>query len=106
MDPTVDYDQSLKFLTKFLKKVYGKGVIVLIDDYDTPLTFSKNVTQYQTLLNFLRSFLSAALEGNGANIKRACLTGTVGVMGLRPNNLVVFPFTSPMYAGRFGFSID
>ncbi|MGL6131479.1 MAG: AAA family ATPase, partial [Fusobacteriaceae bacterium] len=87
-----DYLNSLKHLSNFLEKYYGKKVVILIDEYDTPLITAHGKGYYEEAISFFRNFYSAGLKGNGS-LEFSVLTGILRIAkesifsGL--NNLVV-----------------
>ncbi|UPO98878.1 ATP-binding protein (plasmid) [Cetobacterium somerae] len=64
LNETGDFVGALKNLSKYLFKFYGKKVIILIDEYDTPLVTAHSQGYYDDAIFFFRNFLSAALKGN------------------------------------------
>ncbi|MGL5648764.1 MAG: AAA family ATPase [Clostridium sp.] len=87
-----DYTNALKDLSSYLESYYKKKVIILIDEYDTPLVTAHSQGYYDEAIFFFRNFLSAALKGN-PYLEFSVLTGILRVAkesifsGL--NNLVV-----------------
>lgn len=87
-----DYLNSLKHLSNFLEKHYMKKVIILIDEYDTPLITAHGEGYYKEAITFFRNFYSAGLKGN-PSLEFSVLTGILRIAkesifsGL--NNLVV-----------------
>ncbi|MGL5055661.1 MAG: AAA family ATPase [Fusobacteriaceae bacterium] len=55
---------SIMYLSKMLKDYYGKEVVILIDEYDTPLTSSYVSGYYDEAISFFRNMLGAALKDN------------------------------------------
>ena len=68
---------SLKTLTKLLYKHYGKQVIVLIDEYDVPLTKAYHSGYYDEMLPFVRNMLHG-LKDNDA-VKFVIITGCLKI---------------------------
>ncbi len=99
--------KSLKFLSEFLFKVYNKKVIMLIDEYDTPLTHAYQYDFLEPLGIFMRDLFSAALKDN-AFLEKGLMTGIVRISqnnmlsGL--NNLKVYTLLDPEYRQYFGFT--
>lgn len=87
-----DYSNSLRDLSSYLEKYYNKKVIILIDEYDTPLVTAHSQGYYNEAIFFFRNFLSAGLKGN-PYLEFSVLTGILRIAkesifsGL--NNLVV-----------------
>lgn len=67
---------SLKNLCNFLEKYYSKRVIILIDEYDTPLLNAYRKGYYNNMLNFFNVFYSSALKDN-EKLKLGVMTGIV-----------------------------
>ena len=100
-------DVSLEILTRVLTRYYQKPTIVLIDEYDAPLTKAARQGYATEMADFMRGFLSSALKSN-SNLEFAILTGCVRIPlvdnygGL--NNLKCHGISDPGYAGTFGFT--
>ena len=73
-----EYDNALLNLTKYLYNYYQKKVVLLIDEYDSPLITANQFGYYKEAINFFRDFLSSALKTN-SNLKMGVLTGIVQV---------------------------
>ena len=73
-----EYDSALLNLTKYLYNYYQKKVILLIDEYDSPLITANQFNYYKEAINFFRDFLSSALKTN-SYLKMGVLTGIVQV---------------------------
>ena len=73
-----NYDSSLLNLTKYLYNYYKKEVVLLIDEYDSPLITANQRGYYKDSINFFRNFLSLVLKTN-SNLKMGVLTGIVQV---------------------------
>ena len=71
-------ENSLLNLSEYLYKKYGKKVIILIDEYDTPLVTAHSQGYYEEAIFFFRNFLSAALKGN-PYLEFAVLTGILRI---------------------------
>lgn len=101
-------ESSLHFLSKFLYKAYDKQhVIMLIDEYDSPLTAAYAHDYLEPLSNFMRNFLSAALKDN-QYLEKGLMTGIVRVsknqMLSELNNLDVCTPLDHAYQQYFGFT--
>ncbi|RKP19942.1 DUF1703-domain-containing protein, partial [Rozella allomycis CSF55] len=100
---------SLFNITYDLYQYYGKEVIVLIDEYDTPLNNAHRLGFYDKAAKFFASFYSEGLKGNNA-VEKACIMGIAELrceglpVGL--NNLSVNSFSTEKYSSCFGFTID
>ena len=78
LNETGDFVGALKNLSKYLFKFYEKKVIILIDEYDTPLVTAHSQGYYDEAIFFFRNFLSAALKGN-PYLEFSVLTGILRV---------------------------
>ena len=103
-----EYKKSLKFLSECIYKHYGKKVILLIDEYDTPLVAANMYEYFEgEARDFFRDFYSAVLKDN-EYLEMAVLTGIVRVAkenifsGL--NNLEVYDIFNPEYPSYFGLT--
>ena len=98
---------SLKNLFKYLYEYHGEKVIVLIDEYDTPIQHSYFSGIYDETIAFMRNFLSNTLKDN-IYLEKAVLTGILRVAresifsGL--NNLKVCTLLDEEYSDKFGFT--
>ncbi|WP_300389781.1 AAA family ATPase, partial [Fusobacterium sp.] len=69
---------SLQFLTELLARKYNEKVILLIDEYDTPLLTAHEFGYYNEALQFFKIFYGGALKSN-ANLQMGVLTGIIRV---------------------------
>lgn len=78
-----DYAEDyLKDIVAYLGKHFERKVIVLIDEYDVPISKAAKNGYYQDMIMLIRSFLSEALKPNSANapyLEKAILTGCLRV---------------------------
>ena len=102
-----DAVMALQNLCLFLSKYYGKKVIVLLDEYDTPLQESYAYGYWRELTVFTRSLFNATFKTN-PYLERAIMTGITRVskesIFSDLNNLEVITTTSEKYATSFGFT--
>lgn len=98
---------SLNALSGYLMKYYGKKVILLLDEYDTPMQEAYVGGYWQEMAAFIRSFFNAAFKTNSC-LERAVMTGITRVskesIFSDLNNLEVVTATSKKYADCFGFT--
>ncbi|MBA2368113.1 MAG: AAA family ATPase [Candidatus Protochlamydia sp.] len=100
------YECSLNLLTKWLHRYYNKRAILLIDEYDTPAHSAYLGGFYDTLISFLRNWLSAGLKDNSC-LERGVLTGILRIAkesvfsGL--NNLKSVTILNESFQDKFGF---
>ncbi len=94
-------------LSKFLYAYYGKKVIILLDEYDTPMQEAYIRGFWDELVSFTRSMFNSAFKTN-PYLERAMMTGITRVskesIFSDLNNLEVITITSPKYADCFGFT--
>ena len=102
-----EYKNALKILTTYLYKYYKKEVIVLIDEYDTPLITSYKYGYYDETLPFFKVFYGEALKTN-PYLKMGIMTGIIRVIkaGIFSdlNNLRVYSILNRQYSDFFGFT--
>lgn len=98
---------SLKALSGYLYRYYGKKVIILLDEYDTPLQEAYINGYWTELTLFIRSLFNASFKTN-AYLERAIMTGITRIskesIFSDLNNLEVVTTTSGKYADSFGFT--
>ena len=69
---------SLQFLIELLSRKYKVNVILLIDEYDTPLLTAHEFGYYNEALQFFKTFYGGALKSN-VNLQMGVLTGIIRV---------------------------
>lgn len=98
---------SLKTLSNYLMKHFGKKVIILLDEYDTPMQEAYVEGYWDELTAFTRGLFNATFKSN-PYMERAIMTGITRVsresMFSDLNNLEVVTTTSEKYADSFGFT--
>ena len=102
-----EYKNALKILTTYLYKYYKKEVILLIDEYDTPLITSYKYGYYDEALPFFKVFYGEALKTN-PYLKMGIMAGIIRVIkaGIFSdlNNLSVYSILNDFYSNFFGFT--
>ncbi len=100
-------ENSLKFLSECLYAHYGQKVIILIDEYDTPLNAVYGQDYFEAMVNFFKSLLGAALKGNDA-LEKGVMTGILRLSKNKMlsdiNNLRLYSLMENQYSPYFGFS--
>ena len=102
-----ELSNSLKLLSRILKNYYQKKVVILIDEYDTPIVSAYEHEYYEEAISFFRNFYSAALKDN-SNLQLGVMTGILRVAkegifsGL--NNLSVYSILDEKYSSYFGLT--
>jgi hypothetical protein len=102
----VVYGNSLQFLSELLCRYHEKQVIILVDEYDTPIHSGYKYNYYDEVISFMRNLLSGGLKDN-SNLFKGVMTGTLRISkesiftGL--NNLGIFPLLKKRFNPFFGF---
>ena len=103
----VTAQEAIASLSNYLSRYYGKNVIILLDEYDTPMQEAYVNGYWEELVSFTRSFFNATFKSN-MYLERAMMTGITRVskesMFSDLNNLVVITTSSKDYATAFGFT--
>ena len=98
---------TLKFLTKILYEKYNKKVVVLIDEYDSPLVSAYINGYYNKAKDFFKTFYSTVLKDN-SYLQMGILTGIIRVIkaGIFSdlNNLSTYTILSDDYADSYGLT--
>jgi len=115
-----EYKESLESLSSYLEKHFYQKVIILVDEYDTPIINAfnntnnpiksedkENKTYYEKTIEFMQGFLGDAYKENSALLK-GMLTGVMRVgkesIFSEWNNFKVFDITSTYFSDKFGFT--
>ena len=102
-----DLTTTLKFLTKILYEKYNKKVVVLIDEYDSPLVSAYINGYYNKAKNFFKTFYSTVLKDN-SYLQMGVLTGIIRVIkaGIFSdlNNLSTYTILSDVYTDSYGLT--
>jgi len=97
----------LKFLTKILYEKYNKKVIVLIDEYDSPLVSAYLNGYYKKTKDFFKTFYSTVLKDN-VYLQMGVMTGIIRVIkaGIFSdlNNLSTYTILSDIYTDSYGLT--
>ena len=102
-----DATLALYQLSDFLYRYYGKKVIILLDEYDTPMQEAYIDGHWDELVAFTRSLFNSTFKTNPW-LERGIMTGITRVSKESVfsdlNNLKVITTTSDEYATSFGFT--
>ncbi|MFW6022378.1 MAG: AAA family ATPase [Halanaerobiaceae bacterium] len=74
----IEYTSAIADLSRYLKKYYNKEVIVLIDEYDTPLHYAKLNGYYKEMLDIMRALMVDGMKGN-KNLEKGIITGIMKI---------------------------
>ena len=98
---------SLNMLSRLLMRHYGKKVIILLDEYDTPMQEAYVNGYWDEVVSFMRNLFHSTFKTN-PYLNRAIMTGITRVskesIFSDLNNLAVVTTTSNKYADSFGFT--
>lgn len=98
---------SLRSLSDFLSRYYGKKVIMLLDEYDTPMQEAYVGGYWKEMADFIRNLFNSTFKTN-PYLERAVMTGITRVSKESVfsdlNHLEVVTTTSDKYADCFGFT--
>ena len=102
-----DAAMALHRLSGYLCRYYSKKVIILLDEYDTPMQEAYLHGYWEEMAVFMRSFFNASFKTNQW-LERAVMTGITRIskesLFSDLNNLNVAAVTSKEYASCFGFT--
>ena len=103
----VTAQSALQDLSQYLYEYYGKKVIVLLDEYDTPMQEAYLHGYWDSFTSFIRGLFNSTFKTN-PYLERAVMTGITRVskesIFSDLNNLNVVTTTSNEYAECFGFT--
>ena len=99
---------ALNRLCLYLNRYYGKKVIILLDEYDTPMQEAYVQGYWKEFTTFIRSLFNASFKTNPCLERAIMMTGITRVSKESVfsdlNNLNVITTTSKEYAEAFGFT--
>jgi len=106
-DDIYSYTTALKNLSSLLEKHYNKKVIILIDEYDTPLDIAFQKKYYDEVILFFKKLYSATLKDN-SSLLFSIVTGVLEVakesIFSDLNNLNVLSVLNKNFSSYFGFT--
>lgn len=98
---------AVRTLADFLQRYYDKKVIILLDEYDTPMQEAWLSDYWNEAVEFFRGFFNSTFKTNDS-LERGLITGITRISKESVfsdlNNLVVITTTSKDYATAFGFT--
>ena len=99
--------ESLKKLSHYLNRYYGKRVVVLVDEYDTPIIEGELEGYFKEASNFMQGFLNDALKEN-ESLHRGIITGITRLQGAGIfsglNSADICTIFDAGYKDKFGFT--
>jgi hypothetical protein len=103
-----DYENSLQNLLIFLNRYYGERVVILIDEYDTPVHEGFHRGYYEEVINFMRNFLGGGLKDTDQYLEKSVITGIMRIaresIFSDLNNSGVYTLLSKEFDDKFGFT--
>ena len=103
----VTAQSAINELSNYMSRYYGKKVIILLDEYDTPMQEAYVNGYWEELVAFTRSLFNSTFKTN-PYLERAIMTGITRVSRESTfsdlNNLEVVTTLSPKYTTAFGFT--
>jgi len=102
----VEYQRSIKKLSKYLESYHNQKVMILVDEYDTPIQAGYRKF-YDDVISFMRNLLSGAFKDN-KYLYKGVITGILRVSresiftGL--NNVSVYTVLDNRFSNQFGFT--
>lgn len=94
-------------LAGFIQRYYGKDVIIILDEYDTPMQEAWLSGYWDEAVEFFRGFFNSTFKTN-PYLCRGLITGITRIskesIFSDLNNLMVITTTSSQYATAFGFT--
>ena len=98
---------SLSALSDYLMRYYGKKVIILLDEYDTPMQEAYVYGYWNEMVSFVRNLFNCTFKTNPF-LERAIMTGITRVSKESVfsdlNNIETVTTTSEKYETSFGFT--
>ena len=103
----VKLKESLKKLGQFIYRYYGREIVILVDEYDTPIIEGELKGYFDEASNFMQGFLGDAFKGI-ENLRKGVITGITRLQGAGIfsgfNNADVCTIFNPDYKDKFGFT--
>ena len=110
IDKTADdtsYNKSIKYLTEMMYKYYGRGVLVLIDEYDVPIEHSFVKDYYDDTISLIKDVFGSVLKDNNY-LDFSVMTGVLRVskesLFSDLNNPKIYSIVDKNYNEAFGFN--
>ncbi len=100
-------EQALFLFMQWIHRATGQKIIVLIDEYDTPIHAGHQYGYYEDVILFMRNLLSGAFKDNSC-LEKGVITGVLRISkesiftGL--NNISVSSIIRPEFSSYFGFT--
>ena len=106
----VDFEVTLKLLSKLLTLAHHQKCVILIDEYDTPIQTAFLKGYYEEMVGFFKTFMGAVLKDNDVNVYKAVLTGILRIskesIFSDLNNIEVYTLLDNEFGDKFGFNTN
>ncbi|MFM7200620.1 MAG: AAA family ATPase, partial [Myxococcota bacterium] len=107
--PLAAYGETLRMFSRALASLHNAPVVILIDEYDTPIHNALEHGFYEEAISFFKSFLGAGFKDN-SYLFRGVMTGILRVskenMFSDLNNVGVYSLLNDAFKSDFGFTED
>ncbi len=110
MEEESELADALSYLVEYLNKYYNEQVIVLLDEYDTPILHGYEKGYYREIIDFMRQLFVTTFKPNPVNppVKKGIITGISRIskenLFSDGNNINVYSITDERYSNYFGFT--
>ncbi|BBE31561.1 hypothetical protein OSSY52_17020 [Tepiditoga spiralis] len=102
-----EYENSIRNLSKYMERYYSKKVIILIDEYDTPIQQAYLHGYYDEIISLIGNLFGMALKDN-VYLEKAVLTGITRVskesIFTGVNNLEVSTVLNELFNDKYGLT--
>ncbi|BBE30641.1 hypothetical protein OSSY52_07820 [Tepiditoga spiralis] len=102
-----DYENCIRSLSEYMERYYGKKVIILIDEYDTPIQQAYLHGYYDEIISLIGNLFGMALKDN-VYLEKAVLTGITRVskesIFTGVNNLKVSTVLNELFNDKYGLT--
>lgn len=103
----VKIQSALKKLSGYLQRYHQQPVVILVDEYDSPIHTAYQNGYYKKMVSFMKSFLGGALKSNEA-LYKGVITGILRVskesIFSDLNNIKTYSVLNHSFADKFGFT--
>ncbi len=110
MEEENELADALSYLVGYLNKYYNEQVIVLLDEYDTPILHGYEKGYYREIINFMKQLFVTTFKPNPVDspVKKGIITGISRIskenLFSDSNNINVYNVTNNKYSNYFGFT--
>ena len=102
-------DNTLKTLSGYIYRFYGKKPIIILDEYDTPMHEAYSYGYWEDMVDFMRNLFNASFKSN-PSVHRTIMTGITRVskesLFSDFNHANILTIFDDKYSQYFGFTED